>query len=135
MAMGNETVTAPTLLIVDDLAFMRTAIRDISVSAGLLVVGEAADGREGVEKYFDLRPDVVLLDITMPVMNGLQALKQIRQRDPDAAVVMCSALGQQEYLIKAIQWGARDFIVKPFRPERIVSAVRKAASGGRREGS
>lgn len=134
MAMGNETVKAPTLLIVDDLAFMRTAIRDISASAGLRVVGEAADGREGVEKYFDLRPDVVLLDITMPVMDGLQALKQIRQGDPHASVVMCSALGQQEYLLKAIQLGARDFIVKPFRPERIVSAVRKAAFRGRREG-
>ena len=134
MAMGNETIAAPTLLIVDDLAFMRTAIRDISASAGLRVVGEASDGREGVEKYFDLRPDVVLLDITMPVMDGLQALKQIRQRDPHASVVMCSALGQQEYLLKAIQLGARDFIVKPFRPERIVSAVRKAASRGWREG-
>ena len=132
--MGNEAVTAPTLLIVDDLAFMRTAIRDISVSAGIQVVGEAANGREGVEKFIDLRPDVVLLDITMPVMDGLQALKLIRQRDPQASVVMCSALGQQEYLLKAIQLGARDFIVKPFRPDRIVSAVRKAASRGRREG-
>jgi two-component system chemotaxis response regulator CheY len=70
----------------------------------------------------------------MPVMDGLQALKLIRQRDPQASVVMCSALGQQEYLLKAIQLGARDFIVKPFRPDRIVSAVRKAASRGRREG-
>lgn len=132
MAVGIETVGPLSLLIVDDLAFMRTALRDIALEAGLDVIGEAVNGREGVENYFTLRPDVVLMDITMPVMDGLQALRRIRRRDPNAVVVMCSALGQQEYILKAIQWGARDFVVKPFRPERIVSAVQKAARGNRR---
>ncbi len=130
--MGTETIEPLSLLIVDDLAFMRTALRDIAHEAGLSVIGEAANGQEGIEYYFSLRPDVVLMDITMPVMDGLQALRRIRRRDPHAVVVMCSALGQQEYILKAIQWGARDFVVKPFRPERIVSAVKKAARGNRR---
>ncbi|MBT3275000.1 MAG: response regulator [Spirochaetales bacterium] len=118
---------AARVLVVDDLAFMREAIRDILENAGHDVVGEAADGAQGLEQYQRLKPDVVLMDITMPVMNGLLALKNLRRRYPDAVVVMCSALGQQEYIIRAIQLGARDFIVKPFHPERVVSAVRKAA--------
>ena len=117
------------VLVVDDLAFMREAISDILKNAGIEVTGEAPNGAEGVEAYLKLRPDVVLMDITMPVMNGLRALNGIRRRDPDACVVMCSALGQQKYVIRAIQLGARDFVVKPFRQERIVNAVRKAAYG------
>jgi len=117
------------VLIVDDLAFMREAIRDILENSGITVAGEAPDGAAGIEAYIDLQPDVVLMDITMPVMNGLNALKGIRKKDPNAVVVMCSALGQQEYVIRAIQLGARDFIVKPFRSERIVNAVRRAAVG------
>ena len=120
-------IMAVRVLVVDDLVFMREAIRDILENAGLIVVGEAGDGVEGVAGYRLHRPDVVLLDITMPVMDGLAALKEIRQNDPEAVVVMCSALGQQEYIIRSIQLGARDFIVKPFRPERVVSAVTKAA--------
>ena len=119
------------VLVVDDLEFMRQAITDILRDAGIVVTGEAANGAEGIEAYLNLHPDVVLMDITMPVMNGLQALNGIRRRDPKASVVMCSALGQQRYVIRAIQLGARDFVVKPFRHERIVSAVRKAASGRR----
>ena len=115
------------VLVVDDLAFMRDAIRDILEDAGLVVAGEAADGAACVESYRLIRPDVVLLDITMPIMNGLEALRAIRRSDPNAVIVMCSALGQQQYIIRAIQLGARDFVVKPFRPERIVSAVKKAA--------
>ena len=115
------------VLVVDDLAFMREAIRDILENAGLVVAGEAADGAACVESYQLIKPDVVLLDITMPVMNGLEALRTIRRADPNAIIVMCSALGQQQYIIRAIQLGARDFVVKPFRPERIVSAVKKAA--------
>jgi two-component system chemotaxis response regulator CheY len=115
------------VLVVDDLAFMRDAIRDILENAGIGVVGEAADGAACIEAYAELEPDVVLLDITMPVMNGLDALRTIRSSDPEAVVVMCSALGQQEHIIRAIQLGARDFVVKPFRPERIISAVKKAA--------
>lgn len=129
MAMGIEPVKPISVLIVDDLSFMRTALRDITQEAGLNVIGEASNGHEGVLKYFSLKPTVVLMDITMPVMNGLQALKKIRQRDPKAVVIMCSALGQQEYILKAIRLGARDFIVKPFKPDRIVSAVQKAAQG------
>ena len=114
------------VLIVDDLAFMRDAIRSTLVEHGYEVVAEADNGKTGVKRYIALRPDVVILDITMPVMNGLTALRAIRRRDPNAVVIMCSAMGQQEYLIKAIHLGARDFIVKPFRPERILSAVSKA---------
>ncbi len=115
------------VLVVDDLEFMRDVIRDILEEAGLVVAGEAENGESGVDEYDRLKPDVVLMDVTMPVMDGLRALRHIRRRDPDAVVVMCSALGQREYIIRAIQLGARDFIVKPFRPERVVSAVRKAA--------
>ena len=115
------------VLIVDDLEFMRTAIREILLSAGISVAGEAVDGMDGIRKYHELRPDVVLMDITMPRLDGLNALKRIRREDPLARVVMCSSLGQDRYIIRAIQLGARDFIVKPFRPQRVVSAVKKAA--------
>lgn len=118
------------VLIVDDLAFMREAIRDILEHAGFEVAGEAADGAAGIEGYVSLRPDVVLMDITMPVMDGLRSLAGILRKDPKAVIVMCSALGQEEYIFRAIQLGARDFIVKPFRAQRIVNAVRKAAAGG-----
>jgi len=114
------------VLIVDDLAFMRDAIREILVQSGFEVIGEAENGEVAIRRYLEIEPDVVLMDITMPVMDGLAALREIRRRDPNATVVMCSALGQQQYIIRAIHLGARDFIVKPFRPERIVSAIRKA---------
>lgn len=113
------------VLIVDDLVFMRTAIRDILEKNGYTVVGEASNGREGVKLYLEKRPDAVLLDITMPVMDGIQALRHIRHRDPKAKVIMCSAMGQQEYIIKAIQLGAKDFIIKPFVPERITGSLKK----------
>ncbi|MBN1685949.1 MAG: response regulator, partial [Spirochaetales bacterium] len=93
---------------------MREAITGILESAGIVVAGEAPNGAEGIEAYLKLRPDVVLMDITMPVMDGLRALAGIKRRDPLASVVMCSALGQQRYVIRAIQLGARDFVVKPF---------------------
>lgn len=115
------------ILIVDDLSFMRNAIREIIESQGFQVAGEAENGEIGVQRYQETQPDVVLMDITMPVLDGIESLRRIIALDEDAKVVMCSALGQQEYIIKAIQFGAKDFIVKPFRPERIVSAVRKAA--------
>ncbi len=115
------------ILIVDDLSFMRTAIREIVEASGFQVAGEAENGAQGVELYRSRQPDVVLMDITMPVMDGIESLRRIIDADPAARVVMCSALGQQEYIVRAIQYGAKDFVVKPFRPERIVSAVRKAA--------
>jgi two-component system chemotaxis response regulator CheY len=115
------------ILIVDDLSFMRNAIREIIESQGFEVAGEAENGELGVRRYRETRPDVVLMDITMPVLDGIESLRRIIEIDEGARVVMCSALGQQEYIIRAIQFGARDFIVKPFRPERIISAVKKAA--------
>ncbi len=125
----GEAMKSVRVLIVDDLAFMREAIRDILENAGVVVAGEAPDGVAGIEAYFNLHPDVVLMDISMPVMDGLHALKGIRRKDPNAVVVMCSSLGQQKYVIRAIQLGARDFVVKPFRAERIINAVRRAAIG------
>lgn len=115
------------VLVVDDLAFMRDALRAILEEYGFHVAGEAENGHVAIRRYRELSPDVVLLDITMPVMNGLTALRHIRRIDPKAVVVMCSALGQQRHIIRAIHLGASDFVVKPFRPERIVSAISKAA--------
>lgn len=111
---------------VDDAAFMRMMLRDILVKNGYEVVGEASDGLQAVERYRDLMPDVVTMDITMPELDGIGALKQIRQINPNAKVIMCSAMGQQSMVIDAIQAGARDFIVKPFQAERVVEALRKA---------
>ena len=115
------------IILVDDLSFMRDAIRQILENSNMSVLGEAENGMEAVKMYMELKPDIVLMDITMPVMDGLESLKRIRQYDPGAKVIMCSTLGQQKYIIKAIQFGARDFILKPFLSERILSAVSKAA--------
>lgn len=119
------------VLIVDDLEFMRTALREILEKEGISVVGEAVNGLEGLKLYGELAPRVVLLDITMPEMDGLSALRKIRRRDPASRIIMCSAMGQEDIILKAIRHGARDFVVKPFKPERIVSAVRKALYDGR----
>jgi two-component system, chemotaxis family, chemotaxis protein CheY len=89
------------------------------------VAAEAENGREGLALYQENRPDLVILDIAMPVMDGISALERLMRRDPSARVIMCSALGEQEMIIRAIRLGAKDFIVKPFQPERIISAVRK----------
>ncbi|RKQ84202.1 response regulator [Brockia lithotrophica] len=113
------------ILIVDDAAFMRMMLKDILKRGGYEVVGEAANGVEAVALYRELRPDLVTMDITMPEMDGIAALKQIRTLDPEAKVIMVSAMGQQAMVIEAIQSGARDFIVKPFQAERVLEAVRK----------
>jgi len=113
------------LLIVDDLDFMRTAIRDILRAAGFLKLDEAANGREALMKYEHIRPDLVLLDIAMPEMDGITVLSRLMRTHPMARVVMCSALGEEQMIIRSIQLGARDFIVKPFKPERVTSAVKK----------
>ncbi|MDI3257236.1 MAG: response regulator [Kyrpidia sp.] len=113
------------VLIVDDAAFMRMMIKEILTKHGYEVVGEAVNGMQAVEKYQELKPDLVTLDITMPEMDGIEALKRIRQIDPQAKVIMCSAMGQQAMVIDAIQAGAKDFIVKPFQAERVLEAVRK----------
>jgi two-component system chemotaxis response regulator CheY len=117
---------AINVLIVDDLAFIKIALRDILEKSGFRVVGEASNGEEAITLYQDKRPDVVLMDITMPGMDGLTALRRIREIDPEARVIICSALGQQRLIVQAIQLGAKDFIVKPFQPQRVVSALKKA---------
>lgn len=115
-----------TILIVDDAAFMRMMIKDILLKNGHEVVGEAADGAEGVERYKELKPDLVTMDITMPEMDGIEALKHIRAVDASARVIVCSAMGQQSMVIEAIQSGAKDFIVKPFQADRVLEAIQKA---------
>ena len=116
---------AKNILICDDAAFMRMMIKDILTKNGYNIAGEAENGLKAVEKYNEVKPDLVLMDITMPELDGIQALKQIRANDPSAAVIMCSAMGQQAMVIEAIQSGAQDFIVKPFQAERVLEAVKK----------
>ena len=116
---------AKNILIGDDAAFMRMMIKDILTKNGYNVVGEAENGAKAVEKYQELKPDLVLMDITMPEMDGIQALKAIKAADPSATVIMCSAMGQQAMVIESIQSGAKDFIVKPFQQDRVLEAVRK----------
>ena len=113
------------ILVVDDASFVRMALGQILMEDGHEIVGEAADGVEAIEKYKLLRPDLVTMDITMPVMGGIDSLKGIIQFDPNAKVIMCSAMGQQEFVFQAIEAGALDFIVKPFDKERIKEAIRK----------
>ncbi|WP_042144811.1 response regulator [Paucisalibacillus sp. EB02] len=114
------------ILIVDDAAFMRMMIKDILTKNGFEVVGEAQDGIQAVELYKELTPDLVTMDITMPEMDGISALKNIRGVNPNAKVIMCSAMGQQAMVIDAIQAGAKDFIVKPFQADRVIEAIQKA---------
>ncbi|RAV22717.1 response regulator [Paenibacillus contaminans] len=116
---------AQRILIVDDAAFMRMMIRDIVSKNGYEVCGEANDGLQAVEKYKEVRPDLVTMDITMPEMDGIAALKEIKKIDPNARVIMCSAMGQQAMVIDAIQAGAKDFIVKPFQHDRVIEAIKK----------
>jgi len=111
------------ILLVDDAAFMRMMIKNALTKAGYTDIYEASDGAQAVEVYAAEKPDLVFMDITMPNMNGLDALKKIRSTDPNATVVMCSAMGQEGMVIDAIKSGAKDFIVKPFKPERILSTV------------
>ena len=113
------------ILICDDAAFMRMMIKDILTKNGYNVVGEAENGAIAVDKYTELKPDLVLMDITMPEMDGIQALKKIKEIDSTATVVMCSAMGQQAMVIESIQSGAKDFIVKPFQADRVLEAVKK----------
>lgn len=116
---------AKNILICDDAAFMRMMIKDILTKNGYDIAGEAENGLKAVEKYNETKPDLVLMDITMPEMDGIQALKQITAADPNSCVIMCSAMGQQAMVIEAIQSGAKDFIVKPFQPDRVLEAVKK----------
>ena len=116
---------ARNVLVCDDAAFMRMMIKDILTKNGYNIAGEAENGVKAIEKYNELKPDLVLMDITMPEMDGIQALKKIKEADAKATVIMCSAMGQQAMVIEAIQSGAKDFIVKPFQAERVLEAVKK----------
>ena len=113
------------ILICDDAAFMRMMIKDILSKNGYNVIGEAENGAVAVDKYSELKPDLVLMDITMPEMDGIQALKKIKEKDSAASVIMWSAMGQQAMVIESIQSGAKDFIVKPFQADRVIEAVKK----------
>ncbi len=116
---------AKNILICDDAAFMRMMIKDILSKNGYNVVGEAENGVKAIEKYSELKPDLVLMDITMPELDGIGALKKIKENDAAAKVIMCSAMGQQAMVIESIQAGAKDFIVKPFQADRVLEAVKK----------
>ncbi len=116
---------AKNILICDDAAFMRMMIKDILTKNGYNIVGEAENGAKAVEKYNELKPDLVLMDITMPEMDGIEALKKIKATDANASIIMCSAMGQQAMVIESIQSGAKDFIVKPFQADRVLEAVQK----------
>jgi two-component system chemotaxis response regulator CheY len=114
------------IMVVDDAAFMRKMLRDALSEGGHEVVGEAVNGADALKQYQEVRPDVTTLDITMPEKDGLEALKDIIGFDPAARVVMCSALGQETKVLEAIKGGAKDFVVKPFQPDRVLAAVDKA---------
>lgn len=120
---------AKTVMIVDDALFMRNMLRGILEGEGFQVVAEAADGAEAVVKFRDVRPDIVTLDIIMPVKNGIEALREIMVIDPHARVVICSAVGQESLVQKAQSVGARDFILKPFNPDRVKEVMRQVAEG------
>jgi two-component system chemotaxis response regulator CheY len=116
------------VLVVDDAAFMRKLVSDVLTNGGHEAVGEAGDGVEAVAQYQALKPEVTTLDITMPEKDGLTALKEIIAIDPGARVIMCSALGQESKVLESIKAGAKDFVVKPFQPDRVIQAVGKALS-------
>ena len=117
---------ARRVLIVDDAAFMREMLRELLDEAGYEIVGEAVDGDQAVTMFRETSPDVVTLDIVMPRKSGLEALREIHALDPNACVIMCSALGQEALVMQALEAGARDFIVKPFKPDQALGVIEKA---------
>ena len=119
---------AVRVLIADDAIFMRTMLKDILKKEGYDIVGEARTGIEAVERYKELRPDLVTMDIVMPDKDGIEAVRDIVAFDPQANILMCSAMGQQSLVIEAIQAGARDFVVKPFQPSRVLEAAARVLS-------
>ena len=114
-----------TVLVCDDAIFMRTMITDILTQAGYDVIGEAETGAQAVEKYRQLKPDLVTMDIVMPDMGGIEAVREICKTSPEAKILMCSAMGQQVLVVEAIHAGAKDFVVKPFQPSRVLEAVQR----------
>lgn len=111
------------ILIVDDAMFLRAILKNMLEKNNYIVIGEAVDGKEAVKKYFKLKPDVVTMDITMPRLNGLDAMKQILKKDPKAKILMCSAMGRNDFQIEAVKHGAIGFITKPFNEEQIISQL------------
>ena len=115
-----------TIMIVDDNAFMRSTIKGVLTQAGFDIAAEATDGAEAVSTYATAKPDLVTMDITMPNMDGVEALKELLKQDPAAKVVMVSAMGQESLVVEAVTAGAVDFVIKPFEPDRVVDAINKA---------
>lgn len=113
------------VLITDDALFMRVTLKNILINNGYEIAGEAKTGKESIDLYRETRPDLVTMDITMPEMDGITAVREIRKLDPQARIVMCSAMGQKNMVLEAVAAGAKDFIVKPFQPEKVIQAVRK----------
>jgi two-component system chemotaxis response regulator CheY len=122
---------ATRVLIVDDAVFMRNTLKEIFTSSGYEVAGEAANGVEAVEKYRDVSPEVTTMDIVMPFKNGIEATREILKQDPAATIIICSALGQESLVMEAIEAGATDFIVKPFKAENVLQVVKKALASRR----
>ena len=116
---------AKRVLITDDALFMRVTLKNILTKGGYEVVGEASNGRESVELYGQMKPDLVTMDITMPEMDGITAVKEIKKLDPNANVIMCTAMGQKNMVMEAVSAGAKDFIVKPFQPDKVIEAIEK----------
>lgn len=117
----------PNVLVVDDALFMRAMLKKLLTEAGFDIAGEAENGRVAVDLYQELKPDLVMMDITMPEMDGLTALKEIVKLDPAAKVVMCTALGQERSVMEAMNAGAKDYIVKPFNAEKVVEVLKNAS--------
>lgn len=120
------TAMANTILVVDDTAFMRMMIKNVVQKHGYQVIGEAGDGEEAIAKYKELHPDLVTMDITMPKLDGISAIKAIVEYDPQAKIIVCSAMGQKTMVIEALKSGAKDFLVKPFEADRVIEALQKA---------
>ncbi len=116
---------AKRVLITDDALFMRVTLKNILTKAGYEIAGEASNGRESVELYNSTKPDLVTMDITMPEMDGITAVREIRKQNPNATIIMCTAMGQKNMVMEAVTAGAKDFIVKPFQPEKVIEAVQK----------
>lgn len=125
--MGNiwRNAMGKRILITDDALFMRVTLKNILTKQGYEIAGEATNGRESVELYQSTNPDLVTMDITMPEMDGISAVKEIRKIDSNACIIMCTAMGQKTMVMDAITAGAKDFIVKPFQPEKVLDAVKK----------
>lgn len=122
-----EDAVATRVMIVDDAAFMRATLKDILTKGGFEIAAEAVNGEDAIQKYEIHKPDVVTMDITMPEMDGMEALNKIMEKDPTAKVIMCSAIGQQANVMASIKAGAKDFIVKPFQPDRVIESLRRVA--------